>query len=195
MELILAIAVCVGCVTLTRDQAIERGRSATVWLLLGIFACVVGLLLGWLSAVLLLTEKTESGVPVMLAAFMWFFAPSLGGLSMLLLVMALPESVPRVGGRRWPVHSLSVGQSEAFDGELCVVGGQVRVGQLTIAGAELREIDADGECVRLGWAEGVLLLFPLGIEREGIDSARARSKFSQGLARRLRRLLRKPATA
>jgi hypothetical protein len=190
MLLLIVIAVWIAIVVYTRQLAVERGRSGLAWLLLGIVVGVACGLAGWISAGLSLLDSGDSAAPAMFGIFIGLLGPLIGASAVLAMVLVLPEGVPRVGGTRWAVHCMPSPEMAAFDCDLVVASGQVRVGDaVVIAAADLTEIVADGECLRLGWGGRSLLLFPLEVDVEGFGAARVRAKLSQGLARRVARLL------
>jgi len=190
MDIIIWVALSGALIAYTRHEAVERGRSGLGWALLAIVSCALAELLALLTAATMMTHAGDSAAPTMLAVTLLFIAPVLGTGAILLWVVALPDGIPRVGGRRWPVHCMSTATTPGFACELAVAGERLLVGDsVVIAASELTDLGVDGECLRLGWAEQSLLLLPL--ERDSDGTTRTRMKRSLGLQRRLRKLLHK----
>jgi hypothetical protein len=188
MDIIIWVALSGALVAYTRHEAVERGRSGLGWALLAIVSAALAELVAVLVAAVMMARAGDSAAPTMLAVMLLFFSPILGTGAILLWVVSLPDGIPRVGGRRWLVHCMSTATSPGFACDLAVAGAQIHVGdRYVIAAAELTNLEADGECLRLGWAEQSLLLLPL--ERHGDGTTRTRMKRSLGLQRRLRKLL------
>jgi hypothetical protein len=103
----------------------------------------------------------------------------------LLLLSRLPERVPALGGTRWPMYRLGERDRAAGECEIVFDAGALRIGEDEIPAGAVRELVADGECLRIGWSQRTVTLMPTGAER----TPRERAKRSQALERRLRALL------
>lgn len=159
-------------VTFTARLARERGRS------------------GWLWATASTAVATSAAVTTVFAfmgatILLTLVVALLGSVAMLGLLRILPERVPRLRSRVWPVYRLSSKTEPAGTTELAVEGGVLRIGAEHIAAAAITTLEADGECLRIVWAGREAMLTPAGDER----NARERIKKSQALAARIRRLL------
>jgi hypothetical protein len=192
MDILTIVALCAALLGYTRQEAVERGRSGTGWILLGLAGAIIGACVGLLFGGYALLHGAESGAPTLLGVFLVVVMPIMGPLAVLLGLISLPDGVPYVGGRRWPMYCMSTAELGGYVCQLEVVGDAVKVNDRIIRAAELTDIAADGECLRLGWGEAQsLLLMPLELDRADDGNARVRSKRSQGLQRRLRKLLKK----
>jgi len=171
-----------GVVVLIFRAAKNRGRQGWLWAMFGAIAAVVGTITGTLVFVGLSVSSTDDGVgEVMFGYLLSLVGPFVFMAAVLALLYWLPESVPTVRGLKWAVHRMAMGTKPGVDCVLMVENGVLQVDDVRVDLKEVSEIAADGECLRLAWPSGSVLLLPTGAER----SAAERSKRSQGLVRRL----------
>ena len=151
-----------GALAWIADTAASRGRSQIGWTALGVaisIACfaVAMMLLGAIFG----SEdivKTGSIASTMLALLVPLIAMlcSLSGLGLWLRRQPIKIRAPRL----WPVSCRINGS-----GKLEILPGSVRLiwdnRTEDIARADLRQVRPDGECLRLAWTGGELMLMPM----------------------------------
>jgi hypothetical protein len=134
----------------------DRGRSVVPWILVGLTAGGIGLRIG--LAIASRAVDTE-GTFVGLLGTMTPLPLTLGSMLVVALVLYwLPTYVPV--RREWKVSSPKTGE-----GMLVIEPGAIQIrwdGHTdTIERPQLRSAVADGECMRLSWTGGELLLMPM----------------------------------
>jgi hypothetical protein len=182
--LVLA-AVAIG--GFTARVARERGRRPGPWAALSVAAAIVGWLvaswqLGW---ELQRYQVSDSIGPVLFAFLTSLFSP----LSCMLLVLGavywLPVQTPEVGGSSWLVYWMSSGDQPGRNCQLRVDNGRLQLGDVTIESVD--QITTDGECLRVVWEGRSADLLPIEKSRTPLERAR----WSEGLAKRLRQLVKR----
>ncbi|MBA3462979.1 MAG: hypothetical protein H0T46_23690 [Deltaproteobacteria bacterium] len=140
----------------TARLARDRGRSVVVWILAALMAAAVGLSIG-----VLVVEKTadaEGAFVGLLGATAPFPLMLVCMLVVVGVLYKLPTHVPL--RRDWKVSSGKNG-----DGTLVIEHEAIELrwgGRTdTIVRSQLRSVVADGECVRLTWESGEVLLMPM----------------------------------
>jgi hypothetical protein len=182
------IAAMFGIGTFTVRSARERGRSGPLWAALSIAAMLAGLV----TEGMVLVHLSGDGTFVF-SSLVTLVVPLACMAALLGLLFLLPEKIPQVAGARWPMHRLASRDQAAAEIELAFDGLALHVGDVTLQPADIRELVADGECLRIAWAgAGQATLMPAGKE---LRSARERMKRSQALERQLNALLRRNAAA
>jgi hypothetical protein len=152
---VLAVAFALHVAWVAR-LARERGRSVVVWILAALMAAAVGLSIG-----VVVVEKTadaEGAFVGLLGATAPF---PLMLLCMLVVVGVLYRSPTHVPLQRaWRVSSGKHG-----DGTLVIEHAAIELRWHArtdaIERSQLRSAVADGECVRITWASGEVLLMPM----------------------------------
>jgi len=134
----------------------DRGRSIVMWILVGLTAGGLGLRLGLYVAG---RAVDSDGTFVGLLGTMTPLPLTLGGMLVVALVLYwLPTHVAL--RREWKVSSPKTGE-----GMLVIERGAIQLrwdGHTdTIERAQLRSAVADGECMRLTWTGGEVLLMPM----------------------------------
>jgi hypothetical protein len=152
--LFLGLAVSVKLVANSAD---ERGRSPMLW---GVVAGMAYMLAYVMSSLMVGFLDVENGLGVLLIAAIAPYliaALAAGGVALALARLGI-----KVAQRRaYDVHCRENGA-----GRLEIAPELVRLHwegrSQEIARAQLHTVQVDGECLRLAWGEGELLLLPLG---------------------------------
>lgn len=152
--LFLGLAASVKLVASTAD---ERGRSPMLW---GLVAGMAYMLAYVMSSLLVGFLDMENGLGVLLIAAITPYlvgALAAGGVALVLARLGI-----KVAQRRaYEVHCRENGA-----GRLEIASDVVRLHwegrSQEVARSQLLSVMVDGECLRIGWGEGELLLLPLG---------------------------------
>jgi hypothetical protein len=178
------IAAMFGIGAFTVKSARERGRSGPLWAALSIAAIFVGVF----GEVMMLARFAD-----LFSSLLMQVVPLACMAALLGLLFLLPEKIPEVAGARWTMHRLTSRDQAAAEIELAFDGLALHVGDVTLEPSDIRELVADGECLRIGWAGGgQATLMPADKKLRG---ARERMKRSQALERQLNALLRRNVAA
>jgi hypothetical protein len=144
-------------VKLVANSADERGRSPMLW---GLVAGMAYMLAYLMSSVLVGFIDMENGLGVLLiAAISPYLIAALAAAAVALVLARLGIRVAQ--RRAYDVHCRENGA-----GRLEIAAEAVRLHwegrSQEVARAQLHTVKVDGECLRLRWSEGELLLLPLG---------------------------------
>jgi hypothetical protein len=172
---VLVIGMGLG-IKLIANVAEPRGRSPMLWGLIGGVAYLVAYALVNILVELLRTPEDDNAALVMLALFAPFMIAGLAMAGVGAIVARLGVKV--VQRREYDVHCRHNGA-----GRLEITPEVVRLHwegrSEEIARSQLQAVAVDGECLRLRWTEGELLLLPMGRPQ----SREGRIGQSQALAR------------
>ncbi|HSS03241.1 MAG TPA: hypothetical protein VLM79_39530 [Kofleriaceae bacterium] len=144
-------------VKLIASSADERGRSPMLW---GLVAGMAYMLAYLMSSLLVGFLDMENGLGVLLIAAISPYliaALAAGGVGLVLARLGIKVTQRRA----YDVHCRENGA-----GRLEITLEAVRLHwegrSQDVARSQLHTVKVDGECLRLGWGEGELLLLPLG---------------------------------
>jgi hypothetical protein len=154
---VLVVGMAVG-IKLIANSAEARGRSQMLWGLAAGFAYLVAYFLGGFALGRLLDVDTDALGWFVIAAFSPYLLAALAVGAVGLLIGRLGVKV--VQRREYDVHCRHNGA-----GRLEITPEVVRLHwegrSEEIARSRLQAVAVDGECLRLCWAEGELLLLPM----------------------------------
>jgi hypothetical protein len=156
----LMVTWCLLLVWVART-AIDRGRSALVWSLIGGGAGALGIVTGFMLANRMIGADDAEISMLMTVAI--FFTPLVTLIGPMVLVgwIVLREPIKVVETGSWPVSFLGKGNGAISVEHANIrveLGGAIRV----LTGAQITKVEADGECVRITLPDEELIALPMG---------------------------------
>lgn len=136
----------------------SRGRNQVFWGLVAALICVLGFVASVFLIDLMLTNNDRDDVSALVAMFVPFPVTIMAVFGLGVALGRLPVKV--VASRRWKVHCRKNGAGWLeISPEVLRLEWEDR--KQDISRSLLHKVEADGECLRLGWTDDELLLIPM----------------------------------